>query len=812
MFQTLRQARSLAGRPAFTLLVVFIMALCIGGNAAVFSGAKAVLFQPLPYKDADRLVLLSLVYLPNGTDNDLSYAEAIDWNERITLLDEMSPLLYWQERLLIQGDVTDRVGINFVPPSYFRTLGIEPHLGRHFTEEESGTPGSAPVVLLSHELWERSYGKDPAILGKLIRLNDLDYTVVGVLPEGFRDLTEDRWGEIDVWAPSTMAAVTFGGDVQGVFEAREARSWFSLGRIKEGVTLEQAQEEVRTIAGQMQREFPESTRDYGARLIPIREYIFADLHGGMEILLTGALFVLLIGCANVASLLLARVAERREELSLHLALGAGRWRLVKSVLVESLILAGAGGALGVLLAIGGTEILSRIITLPPMVEMELDGEVLLASLIATVMTGLLFGLPPAIGATRTEAKGALLVQRGRSVSGRPHTARSRNAILVFQVAVVVTMLVVAGLLLRSFLIIHTTGVDFATDGVLSMRLNFDVAEYEHRPNITAFGQEAIRRLEGVPGVVGAAVWGTGIPGITLQYSEVQREGASEEEPTVRAFMNFTSPGALEVLDIPLVRGRDFTPRDNSDVPQTAIISQSLAQRLWPEQDPIGKRLTRTGRADAPWSTVIGVIRDTRLQGRFAESGYHLIFSQDQRPTRTSTLLVRTATKPGEELADTLRKVVREVDPGVPVFDVAPLEHRLADEEASFRLNATVVGMYSVLSLLFALLGIYGTLSYSVTQRTREIGVRMALGARAAQVIRMVMGRGLVPVVAGLVLGLVATLAFSRLMSSLLFGITDRDPFTFTAVAVVFIAVALVATYLPARQALRIEPVNALRHE
>ena len=810
MFQMLRQARSLAMRPTFSLLVVLIMALCIGGNTAVFSGAKAVLFQPLPYKDADRLVLLSLVYLPNGTDNDLSYAEAVDWAERLTLVEEMSPLLYWLERRLVQDGVSHQIGINFVPPGYFKTLGVSPQLGRVFSQEESSTPGSAPVVLLSHELWERNFGKDPEVLGQQIRLNDLDYLVVGVLPQGFRDLTEDRWGEIDVWAPATMASVAYDGDIPGVFEARDSRSWFSLGRIKDGTTLAQAEEEVKVIAAQMQEEFPDSTRDYGARLIPIREYIFADLHGGMEILLVGALLVLLIGCANVASLLLARVAERSDELSLHLALGSGRGRLVKNVLAESLILALAGGALGVLFAFGGTAILSKIITLPPMVEMKLDAQVLLASVIATVLTGLLFGLPPAFGALRMEAKGAL-VQRSRSSSGRPHTSRSRSVILAFQVAVVVTMLVIAGLLLRSFLLINSTGVDFDTDRLMSLRMNYETPEYYDRSKIPVFEDEALRRLRGVPGVEDATVWGAGIPGITLQYSDLQREGAPEDEPSVRAFVNFISPGAIGMAGIPLVRGRDFTPQDNADVGQMAIISHSLAERLWPDQDPIGRRLIRTGRTNAPWTTVVGVIRDTRLQGRFAESGYHLIFCRHQRPTGSATLLVRTANDPGP-MVDSLRDVVRQVDPKIPLYDIAPMNERLAHEEAGYRLNAAVVSMYAVLSLVFALLGIYGMLAYSVTQRTREIGVRMALGAKAVQILRMVMARGIKPVLVGLVIGLAATLVFSRLMSSLLFGITDRDPLTFAAAAVIFIAVALVATYLPARQALRIEPVNALRHE
>lgn len=805
--QLLRQsARSLARRPGFTVLVLLILALCIGGSASVFSAAEAVLFRDLQYKDLDRLVVLSMFYLPNSTESDLSWMEAQDWGATTQLLEKVSPFLCWQDRLVIQADSVERIGVNFVPSAYFDLLGVRPQLGRAFTSQEDGAPGSAPFIILSNHLWERLYSEDPGIVGRKIQLNDKIYTVVGVMPEGFYDFTQGRW-PVDAWIPAVMAGDTFLPTVS-LFDARDNRVWFALARLKPGVTIEQAQKEADQFAARLQRDFPDTNQEYGALVIPMREFMFEDMQSAMKVLLAGSALVLLIGCANIANLLLARLAERRKDLSLRLAVGADRWRLVQQVLAESLILALAGGALGVLVAVWGTKLMGGLVELPPFTRVELDGTVLAAAIAVTLLTGFLFGLPPAISVARMDSQGTL--QQIRSAGGRTHSARGRSGLIVFQVAVVVVLLVVAGLLLRSFWNLLSTGVDFKTDNLLTLRMSFETDRYEERPAMSVAMSELLRRVEGIPGVEAAATWGPGMPGVLSQFTSLYPEGSSEEDTPLRSDMHSISPGALRMLGVPLVKGREFTPQDNTEAPRVAVISQSLADAMWPGQDPIGKRFWRP-REPGILVTVAGIIPNIRLQGRFAEGNHHLIFPNGQLPTIDSNLLVRTAAS-SPALTESLRETIRQVDSQLPVYDIQVLEDRMRQEETSQRLNAAVVALYAVLALVLALLGLYGMLAYSVVQRTQEIGLRMALGADRGGVLGLVMGRGLLLVATGLLLGIAGSLAFTRVLSAQLFGVEARDPMTIVGVVLLFASVALFATWLPARRATKVEPTIALRYE
>lgn len=808
MIQALRQAaRSLALRPGFSLLVVLIIALCIGGNASIFSAAQAVLFKTLPYNDVDRLVILNATEVSDGGDIDVSWVEAKDWEERTDQIEELSPFLPWQSRLIVQKDSVERIGVNFAPPSYLALLGGRPQLGRLFTPEENGSPGSAPSIILSHHLWDRLYGKDPGIIGRKIQLNTTPYTVVGVMPEGFYDITQRLW-PIDAWLPAVQAAEAFRPGTP-LFEGRDQRVWFILARLKPGVTQEQAQKEVETVATALRQEFPDTNSEYGARVFPLREFMFDDLLGGMKVLLVGALLVLLIGCANIANLLLARLAERSKELSLRMALGANRSRLIQYVLAESLLLALIGGSLGVVIAIGGTRLMAGLLALPPYTRIELDATVLAISFLATVLTGLLFALPPAASVARMDSKGAL--QQIRAAGGRTHSARGRSGLLVFQVAIVVVLLIVAGLLLRSFWTLQTTGVDFNTDRLLTLRMSFGTDRYQERPNISVALSELVRQAEEIPGIQGVGTWGPGMPGIEAQFTSLQREGAPAEEAAVRSDMHSISPGALKLLGVPLLKGREFTPQDTLDAPRVVMISQSLAELLWPGQDPIGKRIIRPTREPDIYLTVVGLIPNARFQGRDTEGNHHLLFPSGQLPTVDTNLLVRTSAE-SADLSQSLRQAIRQVDPQLPVYDLQPLERRMWEEETIQRLNAVVTVLYASLALILALLGLYSMLSYSVIQRTQEIGLRMALGANRGGVLALVMGKGLALVVGGLALGLAGALAMTRLLSSQLYGVTARDPWTFIAVILVFLVVALLATYLPARRATKVEPTIALRYE
>ena len=807
--QSLRYAvRALAMRPGFSLLVIAIVALCIGGNASIFSAAKAVLFQQLPYQGVDRLVIFSLMDIPDSEETDMSWIEAADWKQRATQMEELSPFLSWRDRILIEGDAVERIGINYVTPSYFKLLGVRPELGRLFSPQENGAPGSAPVIILGYPLWARHFAKDPGVIGKRVQLNNAFYTVVGVMPAEFVDFIHGHY-KIDAWIPAVQAgeAISRGN---ALFKGRGERYWYGLARLKPGVTLEQARREVAIIAAQMQREFPDTNRDYGARLRPLRAFMFEDLHSGMRILLAGAVFVLLIGCANVANLMLVRLTERRRELSMRLALGASRLSLVREVVLQSLLLAVAGGAIGVVLATWGTRLLARLVELPAYVHIQLDGGVLAVAAAATVLTGILFGLPPALSVAHMDSRGTL--QQIKASGGKGAiSSKSRSGLLVFQVAVVAVLLVVAGLLMHSFVRLRAAGVDFPTDRLLTMRLAFATQKYQEPARIVLAEREILRRFEGVPGVSGAAMWGPGMPGINANYFDLKQETAGAKDPTIHSNAHFISPGTLRMLGVPLLRGREFTWQDGPGKPRVVIISESLGKVLWPGQDPLGKRLLRANReGERPWA-VVGVIRNARFQGRLDESGHHIMFPQDQEPRANTNLLVRTGTD-AASMTMTLRNVIKQVDPQVPIYDAVTLTQRLHEQEGGHRLNAAVVGVFSLLALLLAVLGLYGVLAYSVAQRTREIGLRMALGAGRAKVMAMVMVWGLLLVAFGLAVGLGGALAVSRLMSSQLYGVQAVDPLTFGSVIVVFAVVALVATYLPARRAAKVEPTVALRFE
>lgn len=809
MNQMLKQTiRALVQRPRFTLLIVLIMALCIGGNAAVFSAAKSVLVDSLPYPapDRDRLVLLTWIYKPDGVTNDLAWTEIEDWKKRLTTVENLSGFLSWQSRILNDGETADHVQVNFASPGYFQLLGVKPQLGRFFQPEESSVPGSAAVAVLSDALWQRRYGADRDIVGRSILVNSVPFTVVGVLPPGFYDVnTRDR--PIDVWFPAHMAGIAFTAG-NSIFEARNTRFWLTLGRLKPGVSQEAAQREVEQIADQFAQEHPNSNREYTARVTPLRTWVFGDLFDGMKVVFAGALLVLLIGCGNVANLLLARQAERQDEFSLQLALGAGRGDLIRRTVLESLLLAGAGGALGLVFSIWGVKLLQSWVPLPAFAQLRLDGGVVLFGIGAILVTGLLFALPSVFGVLRLEKAGALQQHRA-SAAGRVHSTRTRSSLLVAQIAVVVVLLLMAGLLLRSFGRLRSTGVDFDSKNLLTMRVSFESQRFAERPALLSSLSELASRLQAVPGVGAVATWGALPPGISAQYVTLETEGAAPETPVTRSFFHSISPGALKVLGIPLLEGREFQFDDTEAAPTVTILTRSLAEALWPNQPALGKRLRRAARAGETWATVVGIIPDTRLHGRFTEGNFNILYPSIQRPSRQTVVVART-TGDITTMTEMLSKAIKSVDAEIPIYDIQSAEARLAREEINHRFNASIVALYAGLAVVFAVLGLYGLLSYLVSQRRKEIGVRMALGESRGSVMRRVMGRGIALVLVGLAIGVGGGLVVGRMLSTLLFDLTARDPLTFGTVILIFLAVALLATYLPARRVLALDPSRALR--
>jgi predicted permease len=811
MVQLLRQSlRSLAKRPGLSVFVILIIALCIGGTATIFSAAYAVLFRAMPFNAPDRLVFLTGYYLTSSNDSDVSWVEMADWRTRSQSFESVAPFHGWQDRLLVQGDSVERVGVCYAHPDYFHMFGVKPRLGRLFTEEENGAPGTAPAALLSHDAWRRLFAGDPKIVGREIRLNSKVYTVVGVMPETFHNPLQWHNGRRhDIWLPAIMAGDSYRADTP-VFEDRNHRIWLAVARLKPGVTFEQARQEVEAIAARLQSEFPDSNQEYTARVYPLRSRMFGHLYAGMKVLLAGAVLVLLIGCANVANLLVLRLMERRKELSLRLSLGASRRQIVQQVLIESTVLALAGGVLGVLLSIWGIKLLAAMMELPPFTVIELDGRVLAVSVATTLLTAAFFAVPLAVGIGRMESSGALRQIQGAGKGLQ--VSRGQTGLLVFQISVVVVLLVVAGLFLRSFWLLRSTELGLDTKDVLTLRMSFDVERGDDEPSTQQVLAAALQRLDGAPGVEAAAVWISSTPGLIPLFTDILPDGATSEEATLQADLHRISAGALRLLGVPILQGRDFTAHDTPDKPRVAIVSQNLAGLMWPGKDPIGQQLYRPGRENDARMTVVGVIPDTRLEGRFQEGHHDLMVPYEQSASAAPPLLMIRTNSAQAAIVPEVRKLLREVDPRIPVYDIASLDDLLRHEERSFRLNAAVVSLYSVLVLALSLLGLYGLLAYSVVQRTPEIGVRLALGADRRRVLRMVMARGLLLSAAGFVLGMVGALAITRFVSSVLFGIEERDPLTFLVATGFFVAVVLLAVYLPARRTLQVEPTVALRYD
>jgi putative ABC transport system permease protein len=762
MLQALRSAlRSLSSRPGSSALLVVIVALAVAAAAAAFSAAETVLVRALPFRDADRLVLLNAYHRSSALENDISWLEIGDWRRQSRLYEEIVPLAYYEDRLLFQGEAVERIGVNFVGAAYFRVLGVAPQLGRFFAPRGAEPAGSAPEMVLSDALWQRLYRRDPNILGKTVQLNSRQFTVVGVAPAGFRDFVEGTF-LIDAWLPAAMAVDTFTEDL---FESRSARYWIGLARLRPGATVEQARAEAAPIYAGLARAFPDTNQDYEARVTPLRQLVFRDLYPRMPLVLAGALVVLLLVCINVAIFLRVRVA------------GAPKAPAPRQVLSDGLLLAALGGALGLLLAPWTTRAFAGLTALPPFSTIRLDAPVLALTAAAALLVGLLFSLPAA--------------RLARATGGTPRSTGGwgRDLLLVVQTVVVVALLVVAGLLLRSYLALRGTGLGFVPDRLLTLALSFETDRFlENRPLIPQAEQELLQRLRATPGVEGAAVWGPGMPGIGHPFTDVGREGAPAGEPAVRVDMHSINPGALALLGVPVLRGRDIGPQDVREVPRVAVVSQSLAAALWPGQDPLGKRLHRTDREGDPWATVVGVMGDPRLQGRLSDGSHHLVFSHVQLPTREANLLVRTG--PGVDpaaMADTVRRLVRAVDPQIPVYEVATLDERLREQEGAQRLNAAVAVSCALLALMLTGLGFYGLLASGRAEQREPV------------LLNRTSRRGLGLAAVGLVLGLAAAFAGTRLLTGLLFGITARDPFTFAGVAVLFAAVALLATALSSRR-------------
>ena len=806
LLQDLRYGmRMLRSRPAFTAVAVLALALGIGANTAIFSVVDAVLLKPLPYRAPERLVMIWHEYAQmNLPKASLSVPSYIEYRDNVRAFENVAAATNWSANLTGTGE-PERVQGARVTGNFLATVGVPPMIGRDFLGEDDA-PGGERVVILGHGLWQRRFGGDPGILGKVLALNGEDHTVVGVMPPGFV-----FFQPVDLFKPIAFTA----GQAAPANHGNE----FLIGvaRLKPGVTLRQAGSEMDGIAARLRQQF--YVEGWSPRLFPLLEEMTGDLRPALLVLMAAVGCVLLIACSNVANLLLARATSRQREMAIRSALGAGRLRVVRQLMTESVLLGVAGGALGLLLAFLG---LKALLAAAPGEATQavlggrsigLDGTALGFTLGVSVLTGIVFGLAPALQASRMDLNDLLKEgSRGEGLGERGH--RLLGVFVVSQVAVALVLLAGAGLLVRSFLRLRAVDPGFRLDHVLTMRLTLPQTRYTEDGQVAAFFDDLLRRLSALPGVrSAAAVSNLPMSGDNASASfAIEGLEVPQGQPSPHGDSHIVSHDYFTALGIPLVQGRFFDRRDGPGAAKVAVIDQVLADRYWPAGDAIGRRMALyfEGSPDKPvWREIVGVVGHVKkygLDGRVKEQYY---IPSPQQARRSMFLALRTATAPTSIVA-AARAAVRDLDTGLPVFRVQTMEQVLDGTLVTRRFAMLLLGIFAAVALVLAAVGLYGVISYSVAQRTREIGIRMALGARSRDVVRMVVRRGMRLTAIGLVIGVGSALAVTRFLASLLFAVQPYDPPTLLTVAAILAGVAWLASFLPARRAARVDPMMALR--
>lgn len=796
--------RMLLKNPGFTIVAVVALALGIGANTAIFSVVNTVLLRPLPYRDPERLVMVWEEDSKRGFPQETpAVGNYVEWRDQNQVFESMAAIADQSFNLTGVGD-PERLEGRSVSANLFPMLGIEPQIGRVFSAADD-QPGAQPVVMLSYGLWQRRFGGDASIVGKPLTLNGESYTVVGVMPARFQFPTRDD----QAWVPIAFTPEQ---------TANRNRHYLQvIAKLKPGVTLQQAQTEMSAIATRLQQQYPESNADLGSVVISLHEHLVGDIKPALLILLGAVGLVLLIACANVANLLLARAAVRQKEIAVRVALGARRLRLVRQFLTESLLLSTVGGIVGLLIAYAGLLFLRSFIPedISQAREIALDLKVLGFTLFVSVTTGIVFGLAPAIQAVRFN-QSETLKEGGRDAATGGSGKRLRSVLVVAEVAISLVLLIGAGLLINSFLRLRNVDPGFRADNLLTMTIVVAESKYTELEQLSAFYTDLIQRVQSLPGVRSAAVT-TNLPlyrqGNTSSiYIEGRPDPPPQQEPVV--VIRVVSPGYFDTMTIPLLSGRNINDQDSLTARNASVvISETMARQHWPNEDPIGKRISlRQRRSEEDWIQVIGVVKDVRQFELTAEPRPQMYLSYRQAPFFIPRdLVVKTDVEPAS-LAASVRKAVWEIGKDQPVSDIRTMDEILGESIARQRFSMLLLAIFAGVAMVLAGVGIYGVMSYSVAQRTHEIGIRMALGAQTGAVLKLAVGYGMKLVITGIVMGLVAAFALTRLMSTLLFDVTPTDPTTFTLISLLLVAVAAIASYIPARRATKVDPIVALRYE
>jgi len=793
--------RVLRRAPAFTIVALATLALGIGANTAIFSVVNAVLLRPLPYADPDRLVQIG-TRAPDGSASNVGYTTFLDWRERSRSFDEMALIRSWIPTLITNGQ-PERISGMRVSANFFHMLGVKPVLGRDFTGAED-TPDGWRVVMLSDGLWRRRFGADPAAIGRVITMNDRPYTIVGVMPASFEPLISERFYQrAEMWA-------LVGYERSQPSACRDCQHLKAIGRIKRGTPLETARAEIDAVQAELRRAYPAVYPPEAMTLVPLRDELMGGLRPALLVLMGAVACVLLIACANVANLLLARMASRERDLALRVALGAGRGRLLQQLMVESGLLALAGGILGVAVSAIAVPILTRMAPaeMSRLTDAHLDARVLGFSMLLSLATAFVFGLLPAIRGSQIDPQSALQGD-GRKTSSAP-TSLARRLLVATNIGIAVVLLAGAGLMIKSVGRLLGVNPGFDPDRVLSLQISMVGQAYAKDEAVLRTIEAIVAGLRALPGVETAAAAGQiplGGNGDTWGF-HIEGRPSGPLDPSVERYS--VTPDYFAVMRIPLRRGRTFSDADRNGAQNVMLIGEQTARTLWPGADPIGQRV-RIGGNDGPWRTIVGIVGDVRHQELAAPPTLQMYLPQAQVTDSFLTLVVRSGIDPAV-LAAEARRTIWSVAGDVPVYAVSTLADLVAKSVAPRRFVMVLLEIFGGLALLLTAIGVYGVISYSVAERTREIGLRAALGATPGNIVRLIVGSGLVVVGSGLAVGLVAALGATRYLEASLYDVRASDPATFVMIAVILFVVALGAQILPIMRALHVEPNVALRQE
>ncbi len=800
-------ARMLLKTPAVTLVAVIALTLGIGANTALFSVVNAVLLRSLPYTEGDRLAIVweHRKIGAGNPQNVINLGNFYDWKEQNTVFSDMAAFFDRNVNLTSDGEPEEVPG-QIATTNLFSVLGVNAFQGRTFDANDGG-PGQPNVVVISYSLWQRRFGGGQ-VVGRKIILNNQENTIIGVLPADVGWYVQK--GSMinkapEIWSP---------WQVSNELKQRRGRFARAVARLKPGVTFEQAQNDMNVIAARLTQQYPEFDTNWGVNVVPLRTQFTGDIRKPLFILLGAVGFVLLIACANVANLLLARASSRRKEIAVRAGLGAGRWRIARQLLTESLLLSLVGGVLGLLLAWWGTK---ALIALSPPGLMDLRGvsvslPVLAFTFALTLLTGIIFGLVPAVEATRFDLNDSLK-EGGKNIGGGSRTQRLRSLFVVTQVALALVLLVGAGLFMKSLSRLRSVDPGFNSKNLLTMRVNLPERKYDTDPKVLDFFSRALEQLRAIPGVESAGAINSLPFNGPHSGTRIQIEGEPVRPPgqELHTGICVTDLKYFQAMQIPLKRGRLFTEQEAREMRHVVVVNEEFVRTNLPGQDPLGKRVTINMKDEDVPTEIIGVVGDTKHLGLDSENEEMAYWPHPELVYSSMTMVIRTKGE-ATSIAPAAREVIRNIDPEQPIGEVNTMEGLLATSVARSRFNTVLLGVFSLVALVMAAVGIYGVMSYSVQQRTHEIGLRMALGAQQGDVLRLVIKQGIILGLIGVGTGLLVSFGLTRLIVSLLFEVPATDPRTFAAVATGLFLITVVACYIPARRATKVDPLVALRYE